>query len=152
VKGKITNADDVNETYIFNVRNNTDLIVVEKDTLFRTTVANSNYPQSMSTVKVAGGDLRFNTTTTSAITVVPGTKSVVFYDGSITSLDAIEFDTVNITGTTNVASGLSAVLQNLYVKIGNTVISAYEITSATGLKFVFDGQATVQGTVPFIVY
>lgn len=151
IKGKIINADDVNETYNFYLRNNTDLLVIEKDTSFRTSIVN-NTPQTMGLVRVAGGDLRFNETTTSNLTVIPGTKNVVFYEGTITSLDAIELDTLHITGTTNPTTSLNTILQNLYVKIGTTVIAVDEITSANSYNFLFDGQATVQGTVPFMIY
>ena len=96
--------------------------------------------------------MRFNENTVSSLTVVPGTLNVVFYSGSITSLQAITLDTQYVSGTTTAVSGFNAVLQNLYVKIGSTVISADQISTATAYKFTFDGQATVQGTVPFVIY
>lgn len=52
VKGKITNADRVGDTYSFYLRNTEDLTVVEKDTLFRTSIT-ATTPSVMGLVTIA---------------------------------------------------------------------------------------------------
>jgi len=151
IKGKITNAERVNDTYHFYLRNKEDLTVIEKDSLFRANVAKGT--ETTSLVTVAGGDLRFNEGSISAQTVVPGSKTVVFYEGTLSSMEAINLEKLTVTGNNNsTLTGFDKVLQNLYVKIGNTVISAEAISGTGDQLFTFDGQATVNGTVPFSIY
>lgn len=95
--------------------------------------------------------MRFNENTVSALNVIPGSLNVIFYSGSISTLEAITLDTLNVTGTST-AGNLNTVLQNLYVKIGSTVIAVDDIPAAATTAFKFDGQATVNGAVPFIIY
>ena len=83
--------------------------------------------------------------------VIPGSLNVIFYSGTISTLEPITLDTLYVTGTST-AGNLSTVLQNLYVKIGTTVIAVDDIPAAAAALFKFDGQATVNGTVPFMIY
>ena len=150
VKGKIASADRVGDTYNFYLRNKEDLTVLEKDTLFRTSI-NATVPAVMGLITIAWGDLRFNENTVSAMNVIPGSLNVIFYSGTISTLEPITLDTLYVTGTST-AGNLSTVLQNLYVKIGTTVIAVDDIPAAAAALFKFDGQATVNGTVPFMIY
>lgn len=104
----------------------------------------------MGLITIAGGDLRFNETTVAAQTLVPGTKNVVFYQGTLQALQSVTFDKLTVTATAS--TGFNKLLQNLYVKVGNSVIAVEEITGGTAGTFVFDGQVTVNGTVAFQIY
>ncbi len=147
IRWKLANADRVWDYYGLYVKNTEDITVVEADTSFRGSIT---WTPTLGTVTVAWGNLKFSELTTSALTLVPGSKSVVFYSGTIQALQPIIFDKLNLTGTAG--TGFDKLLQNLYVKIGNNVISADTISSNTTAGFVFDSQVTVNGTVPFMVY
>jgi len=131
------------------VKNATDVVAVEKDTAFR--IQNSNTP-SVAYAKIAGGDLKFNENTVASLTVNPGAKKVQFYSGTLTALQQLRLDT--LTGVTLTlpagTTALSQVLDNLYVQIGSSVISASTLATSTSVSF--EGEVTVNGTVPFIIY
>lgn len=153
IKGKIANGDRIGDTYNFYIRNTEDVNVIEKDSLFRTAFVKAADVVA-SVVTLAGGDLRFNEGSISAQTVVPGAKEVVFYEGTLQSMESINLETLKVTLNNNSATtGYDKVLQNLYVKIGNTIIAADAIPTGTGdQEFTFDGAATVNGTVAFSIY
>lgn len=117
--------------------------------MFRSTITITT-PDLMGLISIDGGDLRFNETTVFSQTLVPGSKNVVFYEGTLQALQSISIDRLTVTSTCS--TGFDKVLQNLYVKIGTTVISADSITGGTAGTFLFDGQATINGTVPFLIY
>jgi len=130
------------------VKNATDVVAVEKDTAFR--IQNSNTP-SVAYAKIAGGDLKFNENTVASLTVNPGAKKVQFYSGTLTALQQLRLDTLTgVTLTLSPATALSQVLDNLYVQIGSSVISASTLATSTSVSF--EGEVTVNGTVPFIIY
>ncbi len=152
IKGKIANGDRIGDTYNFYIRNTEDVNVIEKDSLFRTAFVKAN-DVTASVVTLAGGDLRFNEGSISAKTVVPGAKEVVFYEGTLQSMESINLETLKVTLNNNSATtGFDKVLQNLYVKIGNTIIAAETIAGTGDQEFTFDGSATVNGTVAFSIY
>jgi hypothetical protein len=149
VKAKITNADRVGDTYHFYLKNTEDMTVVEKNTSFRTTFSGTT-PATMGLITVAGGDLKFVENTTASLTVVPGTQTVKFYDGTVTAIAPVTLEGFTVTATAG--TGWDKVLSNLYIKIGNTVISVDTIPTTTGATFFFDGQTTVQGTEAVQIY
>ena len=151
IKGKVNGADRINDVYDLYVRYTTDVVASEKDTAFRT--QNTGTP-SVVYAKIAWGDLKFNENTISALTVTPGSKMVQFYSGTLTALQALRLDTLTglvVTLPSGVAK-LNLLLDNLYVKIGSSIISATTLDVATAGKVSFEWEVNVNGTVPFVVY
>lgn len=151
IKGKVVNADRITDYYDLYVRNTTDVIVNEKDTAFRAIMAGT---PKVAYATIEWGDLRFNENSIASMTVTPGAKKVQFYSGSITTLQAVRLDTLqNLSislpaGTTN----LNQVLDNLYLQIGNSIISASTLDCTGTQKVNFEWEVSVNGTVPFIIY
>ena len=151
IKGKVNGADRINDVYDLYVRYTTDVVASEKDTAFRT--QNTGTP-SVVYAKIAWGDLKFNENTISALTVTPGSKTVQFYSGTLTALQALRLDTLTglvVTLPSGVAK-LNLLLDNLYVKIGSSIISATSLDVATAGTVSFEWEVNVNGTVPFVVY
>ena len=149
VKGKIVNADRVGDTYSLYLKYTEDMTVVEKDTNFRTSFTGTT-PAVMGLITVAGGDLKFAEWNTASLSVVPGTKEVKFYEGTITAAKMVSLETFTITATAG--TGWDKVLSNLYLKIWNSVISVDTIPTTTGATFIFDGQVSFEGTKTIQIY
>ena len=148
VKAKIADADRVGDTYNLYIKNTEDISVVEKDTDFRTTITST--ASSLATITVAGGDLKFVESTTASLDVVPGTQTVKFYDGAVTAYQTVSLETFQITATAT--TGFDLLLQNLYLKIGGSVVAVTEVTAGTALTGVFDGAITINGTEDVEIY
>ena len=148
IKAKLVNADRIGDTINLYVRNTEDVTVIEKDTSFRTNV--SYWLMTMGLISVSGGDVKFVSASTTSLNVVPGTTHVVLAEGTIQSLQNVTLNKFVITGTAG--TGFDKILTNLYIKIGSTIIAADSIPAATTAGFVFDGQASINGTVAFQIY
>ena len=105
---------------------------------------------TMGLISVSGGDVKFVSASTTSLNVVPGTTHVVLAEGTIQSLQNVTLNKFVITGTAG--TGFDKILTNLYIKIGSTIIAADSIPAATTAGFVFDGQASINGTVAFQIY
>ena len=151
VKGKITNAERVGYIYQFAVRYPENTLVEEVGTNFKATINNGTTVLNLSTMTINGGDVKFNQPAMSYTKdVVPGSLAVEFYKGTISTLEGVTlqnptlaFDGGTLTGTD--------VLRTIYMKIGNTVLSANPPSTITG-NVVFDGTVTINGTVDVLVY
>lgn len=151
VKGKITNADRVGDTYQFAVRYPENTLVEEVGTMFKATILNGTTVLNLSMITVNGADLKFNQPATSYTKdVVPGSLAVVFYTGTISSLDAVTLQNPTLKFDGGVMTGTD-VLRTIYFKIGNTVLSANAPSTITG-DVTFDGTVSVNGTVQVAVY
>lgn len=151
VKGKIANADRVGDTYIFSVRYPENTLVEEVGTNFRASITNGTTALTLSTITINGGDVKFNQPAMSYTKdVVPGTLAVVFYSGTITSLESITLENPAINYVSTVSGGTD-VLRTIYFKVGSTVLSAEAPATKTGLV-TFDGTVTINGTANVSVY
>lgn len=150
VKGKITNAERIGDKYQFQLKYPENMDIVENTTNFRLSITNGTTALMMSTMTINGADVKFNQPATSYTKqVVPGSKSVIFYTGTISSLSALTLEDLNLNF--KASTGGSLVVRTIYAKIGNTVLSADAPTNTTGV-INFNGSVTVNGTVPFVVY
>ncbi|MEI8091117.1 MAG: hypothetical protein WCG98_02470 [bacterium] len=151
IKGKIANADRIGDTYGFLVKNPENIDMKEDTTKFQVSVVNPTTTVPLSVMIVNGADLKFNQLTTSYTKqIVPGAKNVVFFTGTLQSLGTVTLE--DFTGTMTASlSGLNQVFTTIYMKVGNTVLSAAAPTTATA-AIKFEGTVTVNGTVPFIIY
>ena len=151
VKGKITNADRVGDTYKLSVRYPENTTVEEVGTNFKTSITNGTTALDLSTITINGGDVKFNQPSMSYTKdVVPGTLAVVFYSGTITSLEPITLENPALNYVSTISGGTD-VLRTIYFKVGSTVLSADAPATKTGLV-TFDGTVTINWTVPVSVY
>lgn len=149
LKGKVSTADRVGETFDLYVRNTTDVIINEKDTAFRTM---HDETPNIAYAKISGGDLKFTENTISSLTVTPGAKKVQFYSGTLTALQAVRLDTLTGIVDTPSALNLNQILDNLYLQIGGSIIAIDDLNVSDLGTIKFDGEVTVNGTVPFVIY
>jgi len=94
--------------------------------------------------------LKFSEGSTASLSVVPGTKAVKFYEGTINATKTVNLETFTVTATAG--TGWDKVLSNLYLKIGSSVIAVDSIPTTTSATFLFDGQVSVNGTVAIQIY
>jgi len=154
IKGEIANADRINDTYAFLIKNPENVDLTESTTAFKVSVVNPTTTIILSTITVIGADLTFNQLTTSYTKqITPGAKTVVFFTGTLKSLEQITLE--NFSGAMQASvSGLNDVFTTIYMKVGNTVLSttAPSNTDGTASSIQFEGTVVVNGTVPFMIY
>jgi hypothetical protein len=149
IKAKIANADRIGDTYQFQVKYPENTQVIENTTSFRATVTPTT-SLLLAVYTINGADLKFNQPAmTYSKSVVPGAKGVVFYDGTISALAAVNLENLTLTGLAG--TGIDQVVKTFYVKIGGTVLSSSAIAANSG-AILFEGVVNVNGTVPFTIY
>lgn len=91
IKAVINNVDQTTDTYQFELRNNTDLNVVEKTTSFRAAVSGE---QVLGTYNIQGGDITFARDTAVALSAqyAGGTQSVTLLKGTLKTNSAITLE------------------------------------------------------------
>lgn len=152
VKGKITNAERIGDTYQFAVRYPENTLVEEDGTNFKASISNGTTVLNLNTMTINGADLKWNQPATSYTKdVVPGTLGVVFYTGTVSSLVSVTLQNPTIYFTGAALTG-DSVLRTIYLKIGSTVMSASAPASLTTGTVTFDGSVTINGTMPVSVY
>lgn len=139
VKAKIVDADRAGDNYIFQLRKSEEINVQEKDTGFRTVVTGA--PATMATQTVNGADLKFvDSTTTSSLTKVPGSKEVEFFKGTMTAKQAVNVEDLKVGFASSGA--LNTYVTRFYFVVGNQTFSAEAPATATG-TLTFDGVVSI---------
>lgn len=136
------------------IKNPENVDLTESTTNFKVYVTNLANTVTLSTMTVIGADLTFNQLTTSYTKqVVPGAKNVVFFTGTLKTLEQVTLENFSGSMTASV-SGLNDVFTTIYMKVGNTILSASAPSNADGsaATIEFDGTVVVNGTVPFMIY
>jgi hypothetical protein len=139
VKAKIVDADRAGDNYIFQLRKSEEVNVQEKDTGFRTVVTGA--PATMATQTVNGADLKFvDSTTTSSLTKVPGSKEVEFFKGTMTAKQAVNVEDLKVGFASSGA--LNTYVTRFYFVVGNQTFSAEAPATNSG-TLTFDGVVSI---------
>ena len=77
--------------------------------------------------------------------------AVVFYTGTITSLESVTIQNPTLSYVGGWLTGTDT-LRTIYFRIGNTILSATPPATTGTSNVVFDGSATINGTVKVAVY
>ncbi|MDD3646395.1 MAG: hypothetical protein PHH06_03225 [Candidatus Gracilibacteria bacterium] len=141
VRADVDSVDSTDgDTYKFTLRYTDDLIVDETATGFRASITKSGTAISY---KVTGGDIILSkATTSSSQTVAPGTNDVVLLDAVLKVNQPITVEDLTVTHT---SMNLFNYFSSIKLMIGNSVVSTYTPSSATGTTFDLEGTATING-------
>lgn len=153
VKAAITNADQLTDTYKFQVRKVEDINAVETNSLFAVAVSPNSTPVAqMGEIRITGADLRFtDSAKTYSVTKVPGSTGVEFFTGTVSSKTAVSIEDLELAYTVS-GTDLSKYTNRVYLQIGNTIYSASAPTDGSALKF--EGTVSIPANVvlPVRVY
>ena len=158
IKAMVNNVDNSAwDTYIFSIRNNTDVNASEVATSFRSTVTLNTNQSSLTLFqyKVQGGDLTFTRDTTVPLSMNYAAGSqVVLMKGTITAKNAITLEDIPYgkLGFTGAGYGhdLSKLFSTIYLTIGSSTFSYSPVTGDVTAEFL--GSATINGTAPVRMY
>lgn len=152
IKALVNNVEQATDTYQFEVRNTTDMSIVEANTAFRTTISYSPAASSLSlgAYSIQGGDITFSRDTSVALSnsVAPGTTNVVFMQGTLKTNAAVTVEDPTVAylnGLTD--SGAFAKFSTVYLQIGGSTFSYSPAAGGTATAATFLGTATINGTV-----
>lgn len=149
IKAIVNNVETDSDTYIFDLRNTTDLNAAEVNTAFRSTITD-NFGQQTYTIQ--GGELTFARDSAYALSANYAAGSdVVLMKGTVTSKSAItvEDPTLNLSSA-GITTGLDAMFSTLYLQVGSSTFSFSPTATNTGAAFL--GAATINGTAQVKLY
>lgn len=145
IRGTVNYVDNQNgDTYIFRLRNTTDLNVIEQSTSFRTAISGT---ATLPTYTVNGADVQFKRSTSFALSnsVSPGTNGAVLMKGTISSKTPIYLEEITLPFTAS--TGASNIANSYKLRIGSSTFT-WSANSGTGLVAAsFDGSVSINGTV-----
>lgn len=118
IKAVVNNVDQTTDTYQFELRNTTDLNIVEKTTSFRLTVSGTPL---MLAYNIQGGDITFARDTALPLSAqyAAGTQSVVLLKGTMKSNSAITVEDPTLSyGLSLTDAQLYSGFSTIYMSIG----------------------------------
>jgi len=148
IKAVINNVDQSTDTYQFELRNNTDLNIVEKTTSFRLTVAGA--PETFLTYNIQGGDITFARDTAVALSAqyAGGTQNVTLLKGTLKTNSAITLEDPSLAyGFGMDDDDMFDYFSTIYMSIGGSTFSYSPANGGASTTADFLGTATVNGTV-----
>jgi hypothetical protein len=164
IKAIVNNVDQATDNYEFELRNGTDVNVVETTTAFRATINAScvgclNATASDSTAasasggflnqySIQGGDITLarDTSLPLSASYAPGTNEVILMKGTLSANAMMTLEDPSLAlGMTS--SGMSANFSTIYLQIGNSVFSYSPTVGSTATGAQFNGTASINGTV-----
>ncbi len=161
VKGLVAVVDNNSgDTYQFELKKDTDLDAVEAANGFRSSVIDAATDDTVSNLDFAlytvlGSDITFSRDESIDLSqnVAKGTTSVTLMKGTISNKDAITLEdpTIGFTIDGNTQTGANDLFNNIYLKIGSTVMSYTPSSTDTTAQFL--GLATLNaGTTDVEIY
>lgn len=147
IKAVVNNVDQATDTYQFELRNNTDLNIVEKTTSFRLTVAGAAL---MLVHNIQGGDITFARDSAVALSAqyAAGTQSVTLLKGTLKSNSAITVEDPSLAyGFGMDDDDLYDYFSTIYMSIGGSTFSYSPASGGISTTADFLGTSTVNGTV-----
>ncbi len=148
IKAVINDVETSSDDYTFELRNTTDLNVIEKDNGFRSPI--NAIVLTLNTYSIVGSDLTFARDVDTELTdTVSAGSEVVLMKGTISSKTAITLEDPTVF-TTAGTTGLNDLFTTVYLKIGSSVFSYSPTATDTGAMFV--GSATIDGTASVKMY
>lgn len=145
IRGNVVSADRNNDTVIFELRNSTDLVVVEKATSFSAPILWVAATVAMWTSTIIGGDLLLTRDTSVGLnqTVSASTNDVVLLSAKFNPKEAVTLEDVRINYTSSV--GLFSQFTSLRLLVDGRTISTYTPAAsdnAAATSFTFDATFT----------
>ena len=148
IKANVDTVETANDTYIFELKNDTDLNVVEKVNGFRSPITSPN--NTLDTYTIAWGDLTFTRDTNTALTTTyPAGSEIVLMKGTISAKQAITLEDPTIY-TKSAVAGLNSKFTTVYLKVGNSIFSYSPTATDTGVYFA--GTTTINGSASVKMY
>ena len=137
IKAMVDTVDNnAGDTYKFELKKDTDLNVVETVTGFRTTVTAN--PKVLAKYTVNGSDVTFERDSSVELSqnVAIWTTNVTLLKGTISSTTSITLEDPTLGYTTDPTASWSDLFNNVYLKIGSTIMTWTPTASDTTAKFL----------------
>jgi hypothetical protein len=147
IRADIASAERTTETYEFQVRNSTDISVVEKETGFSAPISLNATPLAFGTVTIEWGDLLLSRDTSYTLnqTVAASTSDVVLWASKLNVSEPITIEDVWVA-LSSVGNGLDK-FSSLKLVVGSTTVATY--TPAAGeTSFTFETTFTISENTP----
>lgn len=132
------------DTYIFRLRNTSDLNIIEATTSFRASVSGT---PTLATYTVNGADVQFRRDTAFALSnsVSPGTNGAVLLKGTISSKTPIYLEDVTIPVTLGMSG--TTITNSFKLRIGGSTFTWTPTAASSGtVNATFDGSVAINGT------
>jgi hypothetical protein len=147
IKALINNVEQATDTYQFELRNLSDLNVIEANTSFRATIDHANAPNALvlGSYNIQGGDITFARDTSFPLSAsyAPGTQEVVLMKGTLNSNTAMTLEDPSLSMNMSGAA-MATFFNTIYMQIGNSTFSYSPSGSDTDAEFI--GSAFVNGS------
>lgn len=147
IKAVVNNVDQSTDVYEFELRNDTDLNIVEKTTSFRLTVTGA---QLLGAYNIQGGDITFARDTAVALSAqyAGGTQNVTLLKGTLKTNSAITLEDPSLAyGFGMDDDDMFEHFSTIYMSIGGSTFSYSPVNGGASTTADFLGTATVNGTV-----
>ncbi len=147
IRADILAADRINDTINFELRNATDVVVVEKATSFSAPIWGVVTSVSLGTATIIGGDLLLSRDTTVGLnqTVSASTNDVVLLSAKFNPNEAVTLEDVRINYATT-GSGLYNIFSSLRLVVDGKTISTYTPASSESSNVSLTGSFTFDTT------
>lgn len=147
IKAVVNNVDQSTDDYTFELRNDSDLNIVEKNTSFRLTVTGA---QALGTYSIQGGDITFarDTSVALASNYAGGTPNVILMKGTMSANNAITVEDPSIDYLLGLDDDdMYDQFSTIYLSIGGSTFSYSPVNGGAATSADFLGTATINGTV-----
>lgn len=152
LRGDIIGAEDITNSFQFQLRNTQDLVLSEKATSFDAKVTFKNTSDGyMRTYAIKGSDVTLTKKTyDSVMTIAQGTQQVVLFDGEIKAKQAITLEDLKLVVSTWISSNE---FTRIWATIGNSSFSI-NLSNTLTTTLTLDGTALIPAgaTVSVKVY
>jgi hypothetical protein len=148
IRADIASAERSTETYDFQIRNSTDISVVEKETWFSAPISLDSTPLSLGSVTIEWGDLLLSRDTSYTLnqTVAASTTDVVLWASKLNVEEPITVEDVAVNFWANTGSWLDK-FSSLKLVVGSTTVATYT-PAAADTAFTFESTFTISENTP----
>jgi hypothetical protein len=145
IRADVVSAERSNETVRFQLRNSSDVVVVEKATNFSAPISGVSSALDFRTVNVKGGNLLLSrdTAVNTNQTVAPSTSDVVLLSANFNVNESVTLEDVVFNYTTT-GTGIANQLNNLRLVVDGRTVST--LTPDSGLTAIGTANATFDTT------
>ncbi|MEI7477903.1 MAG: hypothetical protein WCJ81_05420 [bacterium] len=139
-------VDNTTDRYNLQLRNSTDINVVEATTSFRAAITPSSSSVTLSAYAVQGADVKFSKD--SSFDLAPqyavGTPSVVIMKGTISAKQQVTLEDISLGYSAS--TGVAKIAKRYYLQIGNSTFTwSPSVSAAAAGTATFDGSITFAG-------
>lgn len=147
IKAIVNNVEQSTDNYQFELRNQSDINIVEKTTAFRMRVSPTSLP--LDNYQIQGGDITFarDTSVDLANSVPAGSQNVILMKGTMKSNSAITVEDPFLTYAAGLDAAWFSGFSTIYMSIGSSTFSYSPAAGGSATGASFGGTATINGTV-----